>query len=117
MTPQQTELLHRLSEAGWELVRTEAIDQWWADEVWRMKSARSPQAAQCFLTFLVDPQLDLHRKRESGEGVWAVLASGSMPTRWQGSAGDITFGLGHGWAERVRDFVISLSIFRHVHAA
>jgi hypothetical protein len=117
MTPQQTELLHRLSEAGWGLAGTEGLDQWWADEVWRVQSVWSPQTAQFFLTFLVDPQLDLHRKRKAGERVWAVLASGSLPTRWQGSEGEITFSLGHGWTERLKDFVASLSAFRHEHAA
>ena len=117
MTPQQTELLHRLSEAGWELAGTEDLDEWWADEVWRMQSAWSPHTAQFFLTFLVDPQLDLHRKRKAGEGVWAVLASRSLPARWQGSGGEITFSLGHGWAERLQEFVTSVSAFRHKHAA
>jgi hypothetical protein len=117
MTPQQTELLHRLREAGWELAGAEDLDQWWADEVWRMRSVWSPQTAQFFLTFLVDPQLDLHRKRKPGEGVWAVLASGSLPAGRQGSEGEITFSLGHGWAERLADFVTSLAAFRHAHAA
>lgn len=117
MTPQQTELLHRLSEAGWELAGTEELDQWWADEVWRVRSVWSPETAQFFLTFLVDPHLDLHRKRKPGEGVWAVLGSDSLPTRWQGSEGQITFALGHGWSERLKDFVTSLSAFRHEHAA
>ena len=117
MTPQQTELLDRLSEAGWELAGTEDLDQWWADEVWRMRSVWSPQSAQFFLTFLVDPQLHLHRKRKPGEGVWAVLASASLPMQWQGSAGEFTFSLGHGWAERLQDFVSTVSAFRQEHAA
>lgn len=117
MTPQQTKLLDRLSEAGWELAGTEDLDQWWADTVWRMRSVWSPQTAQFFLTFLVDPQLDLHRNREPGEGVWAVLASGSLPTRWQASEGEVTFSLGHGWADRLKDFAASLSAFRHERAA
>ena len=117
MTPQQTELLHRLREAGWEMAGTEDLDQWWADEVWRVRSVWSPQSAQFFLTFLVDPQLDLHRERKPGEGVWAVLASDSLPARWQGSEGQVTFALGHGWSERLKDFVVSLSAFRHAQTA
>ena len=117
MTPQQTELLERLSEAGWELADTEDLDQWWADEVWRMRSVWSPQTAQFFLTFLVDPQLDLHRKRKKGEGVWAVLASSSLPAHWQSSQGQVTFSLGHGWAERLKDFAGSLCAFRYEHGA
>jgi hypothetical protein len=117
MTPQQTGILDRLSEAGWELAGTEVFDQWWADEVWRMRSVRSPENAQFYLTFLVDPQIDLHRKRKPGEGVWAVLASASLPTRWQGSEGEFTFSLGRGWAERLKDLVAAVSAFSHEHAA
>lgn len=117
MTPQQIELLDHLSQAGWELADTESLGQWWADEVWRMRSIWSPQTAQFFLTFIVDPQLDLHRTRKMGEGVWAVLASRSLPTRWQSSEGEITFSLGHGWAERLKDFASSLSAFRQDCAA
>jgi hypothetical protein len=116
MTPQQVALLQQLSETGWELAGTEELDQWWADEVWRMRSTWSPQSAELYLTFLVDPQLDLHRKRKPGEGVWAVLASGSLPARWQGSEGDINFGLGHGWSERLEGFVEDLSTFRRGRA-
>jgi hypothetical protein len=113
MTPQQTDLLEQLSEVGWELAGMEELDQWWADEIWRMRSIWSPQSAQFFLTFLVDPQLELHRKRNAGEGVWAVLASSSLPTRWQASKGEFTFSLGYGWADRLKDFVASVSVFRH----
>jgi len=41
MTPQQTAILDRLSEAGWELAGPDDVDQWWADEVWRMRSVWS----------------------------------------------------------------------------
>jgi len=116
MTLKQTELLHRLSDAGWELAGIEQLDQWWADQVWRMQSVWSPQSAHFFLTFLVDPQVDLRRKRKLGEGVWAVKASVSLPTRWQGSEGEITFSLGHRWMERLKDFVASLHAFRHARA-
>ena len=112
MTSQQAALLQQFSETGWDLAGTEELDQWWADEVWRMRSTWSPQSAEFYLTFLVDPQLDLHRKRKPGEGVWAVLASATLPARWQSSEGDIQFGLGHGWSERLKNFVESLSAFR-----
>ncbi len=117
MTPQQTELLHRLSEAGWRLAGTEELDHWWADEVWRMQSVWSRQTAQFFLTFLVGAQFELDRKRHPGEGVWAVLASGALPARWQGSGRERRFSLGNGWADRLKDFVAILSAFRHEHAS
>jgi hypothetical protein len=112
MTPQQSELLKELSAAGWELAGTEDVDQWWADDVWRVRSVWSPQTAQFFFTFLIDPQLDLHRKRVPGEGVWAVRASGSLPLCWQDVGGENILSLGHGWSERLPNFVASLSSFR-----
>jgi hypothetical protein len=113
MTPQQQCLLDRLHEAGWELASTVELDDWWADEVWLLQSVLAPQHSTWYLTFLVDPQFEAHRKRMPGERVWAVLASVSLPKKWQWSEGELTFSLGHGWAERIKDFVADLSRFRH----
>ena len=117
MTPQQQGILDRLAEAGWELTATEDLDHWWADEVWLLQSVWSPRNVQFYLTFLVEPQLDIHRKRRPGEGVWAALASVSLPTQWQASEGQYLFSLGHGWMERMTDFIAVVSKFRHGHAA
>lgn len=112
MTTQQKSLLDALTAAGWELVSTEELHEWWADDVWLMRSVWSPQDAQFYLTFLVDPQTDLHRRRQTGESVWAVKASTTLPTRWQDSDAEFTFSLGHGWAERLSGFVSNVSRFR-----
>jgi hypothetical protein len=72
----------------------------------------SPRDAELYLTFLVDPQTDLHRHRRHGEGVWAIKASATLPARRQSSAAEITFSFGHGWAERLREFVSELARFR-----
>ena len=117
MTPQQESLLDRLAGAGWELAGTEDLDHWWADEVWHLRSVWSPQNAKFYLTFLVDPQFEIHRKRKPGEGVWAVLASVSLPVRWQAAEGEFTFSLGHGWLARMPDFIASVSKFRHEPSA
>src|ERR1700741_434783 len=100
MTPQQRCLLDQLRDTGWELVGTEELDHWWADEVWHLQSVWSPRTARFYLTFLVDPQFELHRKRKPGEGVWASFASASLPSQWQASEGQYTFSLGHGWMQR-----------------
>ena len=59
MTTQQQGLLDALTEAGWELAASEQLHEWWADDVWRMRSVWSPQGREFYLTFLVDPMLDL----------------------------------------------------------
>jgi hypothetical protein len=50
-------LLARLDANGWCVDAVVARDDldWWAAEVWRLKSSWSPQAFTLFLTWLVDP--------------------------------------------------------------
>src|SRR5207249_1648164 len=117
MTTQQQGLLEALTAAGWEQAGTEELHEWWAVEGWFMGSVWSPRGSQFYLTFLVDPQTDLHRRRERGESVWAAKASASLPTRWQESDDDVTFSLGHGWAEKLSGFVSDVSRFRQIRAA
>jgi hypothetical protein len=112
MTTQQKALLDALVQAGWELAANEPLHEWWADEVWRMRSVWSPAGREFFLTFLVDPQLDLHRQRRSGEGVWAVSASGSLPSSREEAQEEFCFSLGHGWGERLDGFIEQVSRFR-----
>jgi len=115
MTPRQQALLDALIATGWELAQTEELHEWWADDVWLMRSVWSPQGCQFYLTFLVDPQADRQRKR--GEMVWAVKASATLPKGWQQADGEFTFSLGHGWAERLSGFISDVSRFRQDGAA
>jgi hypothetical protein len=110
MTTQQKGLLEALNAFGWELAKTEEILEWWADNVWVMRSAWSPQNCEFYLTFLVDPQSD--RNANKAEKVWAVKASSTPPTQWQQCDGEITFVLGHGWAKRLDAFIAEASNFR-----
>jgi len=112
MTTQQRGLLDALAAEGWELAGTDELLDWWADSVWLMRSIWSPVGAQFYLTFLIDPQSDVNQRRLSGENVWAVKASRMLPTEWQTLEGEITFSLGHGWAERLNGFVSDVSQFR-----
>jgi hypothetical protein len=112
MTTHQKELLAHLQEAGWELIRTDEPHDWWADEIWLIRSTWSPQSAQFYLTFLVDPQLDLHRKRRKHEGVWAAAATIIPPADRRSAEQGYLFSLGHGWAERLPDFISKISNLR-----
>jgi hypothetical protein len=110
MTSQQQGLLDALTEAGWELVASEQLHEWWADDVWRVRSVWSPQSREFYITFLVDPQLDLHRSRKSGEGVWAVGVTPALPVSRQIEP---VFSLRHGWQERLSEIVAYIARFRH----
>jgi hypothetical protein len=112
MTAQQQKLLDALATMGWELAGEEQVHEWWVDSVWRMRSIWSPQCGQFYLTFLVDPQLDLHRRRKIGEGVWAVGASAYLPASSEQAKKQGLFSLGHGWEQRLDGFISGLSRFR-----
>lgn len=111
MTTQQQGLLNALTASGWELAASEQLHEWWADDVWRMRSVWSPQGREFYLTFLVDPQLDLHRSRKIGEGVWAVSVTSMLPTSQQ-ELGP-RFPLRHGWQEQLSEIVSYVARFRH----
>ena len=117
MTTQQQGLLDGLTKAGWELAAVEQLNEWWADDVWRMRSVWSPAGQQFYLTFLVDPQLDLHRRRKKGEGVWAVSSCGELPLTRAQAEGHALFSLGHGWGERLSGFISDISRFRDKRVA
>jgi hypothetical protein len=114
MTTRQHAIRDRLDEFGWELAAHDDIDAWWADDMWRLRSTWSPQGSEVYLTFLVDPQADIHR-RKPGENVWAVKASATRPTREQKAEGDYVLDFGHGWRERLPELFSHLARMRNEH--
>jgi hypothetical protein len=82
-------------------------DAWWADESWQLER----EGAAALLTFLVDPQADVHR-RKKGEQLWAVKASAHFPAQWQTETGEITLDFSAHWRRRIPAFVRSLECFR-----
>ena len=116
MTTHQQAIRDRLAEFGWELAAHEVLDAWWADDAWRLRSVWSPQGREVYLTFLVDPQADIHG-RKVGECVWAVKASASRPAQAQKADGDYVLDFGRGWRERITELFLSLASMRHEHGA
>ena len=114
MTSQQQGLLDALNAAGWELASSEQLHEWWADEVWRMRSVWSPQGREFYLTFLADPILDLHRRRNRGEGIWSVSVTPALPAG-RTELGP-QFSLKRGWEERLSEIVSYVERFRSVPA-
>jgi hypothetical protein len=83
MITQQEELYRQLETFGWRKVDDAGPDDqlldWWADEVWVLESLWEPQECRVYLTFVVDPQWDDHRKK--GQGVWGVTAALDGPAQ------------------------------------
>ena len=76
-TPQQ-KLRDYLEVDGWDIASARETDlEWWADEIWELRSRWSPEGAKAFVTFLVDPQHEGLRKK--GQNVWGVGASAGLP--------------------------------------
>ncbi len=60
-----------LAAYGWELEWKEKEElEWWADEIWKLRSVWSPMEAEAYIIFLVDPQWEGNRKK--GQGVWGM---------------------------------------------
>ncbi|HJT98842.1 MAG TPA: hypothetical protein VJ696_11050 [Rhodanobacteraceae bacterium] len=62
-------LITRLDTAGWRIDAVVGRDDldWWAAEIWTLKSDWSPRDFTVFVTWLVDPQDERH--------VWMAVAS------------------------------------------
>lgn len=104
-------------EAGWELASVGQLHEWWADDTWQLRSVWAPQGLLFNLTFLVDPQLDLHRRRQPGEGIWAASASLDTPKTRAEAEAALLFNLGRGWEKRLPRFVQDVARFRGLVAS
>lgn len=75
------QLLSRLVENGWEQMEVIELDEWWADDCWKLRSIRQAWGTELFLTFLIDPQWDGAHTGERAP-VWAILATAALPQAW-----------------------------------
>jgi hypothetical protein len=98
---------------GWDIAENVTDDlEWWADEIWQLKSRWSPVGAVAFVTLLVDPQW--HGNRRKGEGIWAVGSSAELPRdRTEATRGD-TLSL-KASKEEIEEFVEVIASFRKLH--
>ena len=77
-TPKQ-KLIDLLICHGWDIEELDDDNlEWWADEMWLLKSHWRPQNKIAYITALVDPQHDGIRRK--GESVWAYGLSEDIPT-------------------------------------
>ena len=57
MSPFAQRLADHLERSGWERAQFHLVDlEWWADEIWELRSLWSPVGARTYVTLLVDPQ-------------------------------------------------------------
>lgn len=78
MSTYKDQLLGKLFQDGWEHFETIEIDEWWAEDCWKLRSVQQSWGQEMTITFLVDPQWD---RRHTGEKppVWAIVATDSVP--------------------------------------
>lgn len=95
METQRAELLKLLPEHGWRVALIEDNLEWWADEMWHLESVWSPVGSRAYITFLVDPMFEGHRRK--GEGVWGVMASPYKPVNSSRGSCESVMSLGSGW--------------------
>lgn len=78
MTSYKDQLLTALSNDGWEQLEVLDLNQWWADDCWRMRSVKMAWGMPLYLTFLVDPMWASTHTQAFAD-VWAVVATIKPP--------------------------------------
>ena len=116
MNRQQKAIHDRLGEFGWELAGREVVNEWWADDCWRLRSTWPPATCEAFLTFIVNPQSSVYN-RLPGEKVWAVKASSVLPKTWEEEGREFLLEFGHEWTDRLPQLFGSLSRIRGEHGS
>lgn len=95
MEYQVIEIRNLLVAQGWHINPVDLVSlDWWADEMWVLESAFSPQGKQAWLTFLVDPLIANSATRQKGESVWAIMLTTQKPWNWQDDHTGFTMSLG-----------------------
>lgn len=70
-------LRDQLEVNGWDVLEHVNDLDWWADEIWELRSRWSPVGAYGYITFLVDLMWEGNRRK--GQGVWAIGCSANNP--------------------------------------
>src|SRR5688500_14557467 len=108
----RAKLADYLTSEGWDLARAYTNDlEWWADEIWELRSRWAPPSASAFVTVLVEPQWE--GKRLKGQGVWGVGCSAAVHRSRHEAAtmGTVTM---RASKEEIERFVESLEPLRSV---
>ena len=105
MIDEKKALLEQLPRHGWEVISIETDElDWWADEIWKIRSVWDSECPELFVTFLIDPQADTRGGKRTRD-IWGVRASLERPTQWQGEEGVVYWGDGPEWRTMLADFM------------
>jgi hypothetical protein len=78
MKQTKQKLIDHLECYGLDISKLDNLSvEWWADEIWELKSHWSPNKFVGYITALVAPMHDGHRK--NGQAVWAYGLSKNRP--------------------------------------
>ncbi|MEM6582922.1 MAG: hypothetical protein AAF699_16700 [Pseudomonadota bacterium] len=109
-TPKE-KLIVSLENRGWRLENIYIADlEWWADEIWEMRSVWSPEGVPAYITFLVDPQYEEIRRK--GQAVWGVGSSGKYPASLAQAQSNGVISLNEISKNRERQFIENVDSFR-----
>jgi len=96
---------------GWHIEKIIDKDlEWWADEIWELKSTWSPQGSSAHLTFLVAPQHEGIRYK--GQNILAIGASKILPKSRKVAEGIAVIILNKKFKENIREFSFKLDELR-----
>ncbi|SMF48793.1 hypothetical protein SAMN02745866_03188 [Alteromonadaceae bacterium Bs31] len=114
-TPKQ-KLLDHLECYGWDAVEIDEEElEWWADEIWLLKSHWSPNNLVAYITALVDPQHDGFRRK--GQAVWAYGLSEEYPNDYLQAQVNGTLSLGKSFKNEIEEFVDKIIALREARNA
>jgi hypothetical protein len=109
MKTHKQKLIDHLECYGWDI---EFIDEdrcdWWADEIWKLKSHWTPVNTVAYITALVDPQHDGNRKK--GESVWAYGLSQKHPESSREAQSEGVLSFGKNFKSEIEEFVDKMQI-------
>jgi len=99
---------------GWEHVDTYDIDQqWWSDEIWKLKSNWPPEGINAYITLLVDPRCNTsHRKK--GQEVWGAGISQHPPRAREEAESKGVIAFGSSFKKDIGDFLEKIDALRYL---
>ena len=109
-TPHQ-KLADHLEIDGWDIRNIHSDDlEWWADEIWELRSTWSPEGVSAFITFLVEPMSKNNRTK--GQDIWGVGCSRMYPQdKLQAESGG-TCSIKSGAKNKLNDFSLEMEKIR-----
>jgi len=100
-----------LESNGWCVEAREDSDvEWWADELWQIRSTWRPTDYELYLTFLVDPLYDGNRSK--GQAVWALGVARTLPRDRLSASESLTLQLNPKFERGLKQFIVELGQLR-----